>query len=292
MPYYTYKITNLVNGKIYIGKTANIRKRWNGHKTAANTQNPNDYSILHRAIRKYGANNFSIEQLSEHTIEKEALAQEQVFIAQFQAKDRNIGYNLTDGGDGISGYKLTPEQRKKLSIARKGQFIGEANPFFGGKHSSETIGHLSDIAKKRYTDDKEKYDALNIAQCDLTTEQCVNIQKQYSTENISFEELANNFSTSLHAIHNIIHGTYSAIRGHSILTEDQIDQIINNRNKKQHLQYKSFTPEQEREIAVKYSLDTNLTVSKMAIDYGVSSPTIKKAIIAHGLKIRPRGNGR
>src|SRR5271157_311496 len=100
--FYCYKISNLVNGKIYIGKAEDIRQRWSRHKSAAKRQEPNDFSILHRAMLKHGFDNFIIEQLSEHETEEEALAQEILLIKQYQSMNREIGYNLTEGGEGSS----------------------------------------------------------------------------------------------------------------------------------------------------------------------------------------------
>ena len=51
-----YKITNLINGKKYIGQTVNsVEKRFNDHS------NPNNDCYLGRAIRKYGKENFKVE---------------------------------------------------------------------------------------------------------------------------------------------------------------------------------------------------------------------------------------
>ena len=53
-----YKITNLINNKIYIGKSVNIEKRFQGHKRAKCNM------AIHKAIQKYGINNFTFENLS------------------------------------------------------------------------------------------------------------------------------------------------------------------------------------------------------------------------------------
>ena len=50
-----YKITNLVNEKVYIGQAQDIEKRWREHKCSSKSNN----QILYRAIRKYGLENFS-----------------------------------------------------------------------------------------------------------------------------------------------------------------------------------------------------------------------------------------
>src|ERR1035437_892523 len=149
MSYYTYKITNLINKKIYIGKAANIQKRWSQHKTAAKNQEPNDFAILHRAMNKYGFDNFIVEQLTQHEKEEDALAQEILFISQFNTQNRAIGYNLTEGGDGSSGYKHSEEAKIKMSEAKNGVYIGKNNPFYGKSHSAETCEFLSQKAGNR-----------------------------------------------------------------------------------------------------------------------------------------------
>lgn len=98
-----YKITNLINKKVYIGKTCrNITTRWNEHWSCAFNKEDNIY--LHNAMRKYGKNNFQIEQIDEaDTIEK-LNEKEQYYIAYYHSQNKNKGYNLTNGGDGNSKY--------------------------------------------------------------------------------------------------------------------------------------------------------------------------------------------
>ena len=61
---YIYKITNLINQKPYIGKTVNtIAVRWTKHKDEAFNQN-SPY-LIHCAMRKYGVENFIIEELEK-----------------------------------------------------------------------------------------------------------------------------------------------------------------------------------------------------------------------------------
>lgn len=97
-----YKITNLINGKVYIGKTCrDIETRWREHKARAK-QNKGYY--LHNAILKYGEENFTIEIIEQTTQEEKINELEQKWIIFYSSTDRNKGYNLTTGGDGNKKY--------------------------------------------------------------------------------------------------------------------------------------------------------------------------------------------
>ena len=90
---YIYKIQNLINGKIYIGKTTfSIQQRWKKHISTA-LQNSN--YPLHKAIRKYGINNFSIEKVEEVSL-SEINEKEIFWIKKYNSFiSNNQGYNAT-----------------------------------------------------------------------------------------------------------------------------------------------------------------------------------------------------
>lgn len=110
---YIYKYTNKVNGKIYIGQTNNLRLRYNGHKSAAfNEKNGEHNTPLHRAMRKYGVENFDYEMVLELDLEdtdenREILGKwEQYYIEYYDSKVENgKGYNIKDGGSHGGKYK-------------------------------------------------------------------------------------------------------------------------------------------------------------------------------------------
>ena len=63
---YIYKVTNTVNGKLYIGQTSRtIEVRWREHIQDAFGRNNKGFFALHRAIKKYGKDAFKIEQIEE-----------------------------------------------------------------------------------------------------------------------------------------------------------------------------------------------------------------------------------
>lgn len=111
-----YKLTNSVNGKVYIGQT--IRRlitRLNQHKKAD--------SAIGNAIRKYGLDNFTIEIVATAQSLDELNRLEQDMIANLNTRYPN-GYNITPGGD---NHQWTEELKARFSESRK----GEGNPRFG-----------------------------------------------------------------------------------------------------------------------------------------------------------------
>jgi group I intron endonuclease len=60
---YIYKITNKVNGKVYIGKTKDPERRWREHKNES-LKAEKKY-VIYLALNKYGINNFDFEVIEE-----------------------------------------------------------------------------------------------------------------------------------------------------------------------------------------------------------------------------------
>ena len=110
---YIYKYTNLINGKIYIGKTYHLNKRKYEHKH----REVNTY--FHNAIKKYGFENFKYEVIAQTDNDKTLNFLERYYIRKFNSFGEN-GYNLTLGGEGTLGYNFSEEQKKKMSEVRKG----------------------------------------------------------------------------------------------------------------------------------------------------------------------------
>lgn len=64
MSYLVYKATNIINGKCYIGKTSlSLNKRRVQHNHLARKKTSRNHSYIHKAIAKYGEDNFSWEIL-------------------------------------------------------------------------------------------------------------------------------------------------------------------------------------------------------------------------------------
>lgn len=105
-----YKITNLVNNKIYIGQTiTGIAARWRGHL------NKSGCRFLHNAICKYGKENFKIEVIEY--CNKESLNDREVYwISYYKSNNRMYGYNILIGGNNgrKSLYKLSKSEIQEI----------------------------------------------------------------------------------------------------------------------------------------------------------------------------------
>jgi group I intron endonuclease len=139
-----YKVTNMVNGKVYIGKADDLAQRWREHKSEA--RRGRRTQPLYAAIRKHGIENFSLEVLSEHDSPEEAYAAEIETISKYGSTQKGRGYNLTPGGEGVREW--TPEARAQLSVLAR-QRKGPLNPFFGKNHSEEAKARIRAAALRR-----------------------------------------------------------------------------------------------------------------------------------------------
>lgn len=101
---YIYKVTCKNTNKIYIGKSeSTVAERWKGHCRAAFLESHGDYNFpFHRAIRKYGMDNFIIETIDTSNDSEELKEKEKYWINFYNSYYK--GYNATLGGDGNCKY--------------------------------------------------------------------------------------------------------------------------------------------------------------------------------------------
>ena len=113
--YFVYCHTNKSNNKKYFGITKQRPKdRWDsGHGYRSNR-------YFWSAIKKYGWSNFEHEIIAENLTEQEAKDMEMQLISDHNTTNREIGYNITFGGESGNGIILSQESRQKISIANKG----------------------------------------------------------------------------------------------------------------------------------------------------------------------------
>lgn len=137
-----YKIQNKINGKVYIGQSIDIYKRWAQHKYNANYESQL-HKPLYRSLKKYGIENFTFEIIKE-TYDLDYY--EKFFIKLYRSQNIKYGYNLEAGGEGgwqyineevklglrnhpMKGHIWTEKQRKTMSKGRKGKYKSEEHYF-------------------------------------------------------------------------------------------------------------------------------------------------------------------
>lgn len=123
-----YKVTNTVNGKMYVGFTCrSLEQRWRSHLSAARQGSP---YRLHAAIRKHGPDPWRIEKVMETPRADEAREAEEQTIASLGLLDTKRGYNAKPGGCG--GAIVPPEKhdewRRKISASTRGDRNPNALP--------------------------------------------------------------------------------------------------------------------------------------------------------------------
>src|SRR5712664_398748 len=109
-----YLVTNTIDGTMYVGKTTKtIEQRWLKHLSDARR---GAATHMHRAIRKYGVENFVIDPLvltePDFTDEQSLNDGERLMIRLLRINCRL--YNLTDGGEGMSGFRHSENTRRRM----------------------------------------------------------------------------------------------------------------------------------------------------------------------------------
>lgn len=138
---YIYKLTCIITGKVYIGKTIDINRRMMQHFKVT----PKYSHHLANAIKKYGIDNFKEEIIFEVEAEDRAALNtalsnaEKSYIEQYDSY-RN-GYNSTIGGEGTSGFHWLESSKKKLSESLK--------KFFESAKGEAQIEHTISCIKGR-----------------------------------------------------------------------------------------------------------------------------------------------
>lgn len=113
-----YSITNLVNGKVYVGSAMCIRGRMSAHRGCLR-RGAHYNTYLQRAWDKYGESNFRFDVLK--TCQPDELeAFEQHWIDKLGTACRSKGYNLCPTAYSPKGFKHSKKSRDKMSRDRKG----------------------------------------------------------------------------------------------------------------------------------------------------------------------------
>lgn len=171
MTYYLYKITNKLNGKMYLGVTNNLTRRFKEHqyRGVGNTSN----MVIGKAIRKYGKEQFTFKPIAQGTYEE--ILYLEVQCIQYYDTYVN-GYNCSSGGEGFSrSFKPWNAGTKGLCKPNKTSF-----------KSSDVSGQLHNKSK-------------------LTNLQRVQIYIAYESGCQTARQLAKTYDVAVSTIHRVKH---------------------------------------------------------------------------------------
>lgn len=186
-----YQITNISNGKIYIGSAMNLHKRKKDHFNALQ-RGDHFNNHLQNAWYKYGSDVFAFNVVEFVTKHECLVVREQYWIDFTACCDKNKGYNLSPTAGSSLGVKHTDETKQKYRLAKTGRkfpatqirnmsiakqgiknymynrkhtpearakiksMLVDRHPWLGKHHSETTKKKMSNSAKERWRQEREK----------------------------------------------------------------------------------------------------------------------------------------
>ena len=149
--YCIYAHLNLVNDKIYIGISKDVKKRW-----ALKEESYKNCTAIYEAFKKYGWDNFAHIVMWDNMTKEEAIKFEKANI--FMYKLAGMSYNITDGGDGTCGIVRSERQKQMMRERMTGRYV-----------SPETRAKLSKTHRELHLTGKKIY-AFDIKTKELVKE--------------------------------------------------------------------------------------------------------------------------
>lgn len=134
-----YKITNLINNKVYIGSSIAINQRWSKHRQHLK-ENKHHNDHLQKAWNLYGQEQFQFEIIENTALDHIVLEQRETYWMEFyNSFNEEVGYNIYHHPRGPLGYKYPPS----FGDAMKERIRQHGHSWTGKKHSEETKKKMS-----------------------------------------------------------------------------------------------------------------------------------------------------
>lgn len=199
-----YGIKNLINGKIYIGKTGmNFGDRWDSHRSLLNS-GKHDNPHLQRAWDQYGQNNFEFIVIENCNVD-DLSDREKYYIKLY--KDMGLAYNIHDGGD--EGYNLGKHlsDETKRKIGEKNRINGLGRKASDGtklkmseSHTGMKYTPMSEEGKKNIQQAQQKYFEQNPKK--LNIDDVIEIRRLHK-DGLKYSEIAREYSVTCQCISDI-----------------------------------------------------------------------------------------
>jgi group I intron endonuclease len=232
-----YLITNLINGKLYVGQTIyTVELRLSKHVRAANLGNE---VALCRAIRKYGAENFKIETI-EVTFETELDNREIFWIKELNSLcfGGGFGYNMTTGGHGVRGRIQSEEEKKKRALSCTGKtHTAETKALMSQKMTGREITWADKVSEgmtKLLLDNPKEMERVVRQAKEAAIKNKKPVEALMNGVWVEFagsEDLAQAIGAKAPNITNVIRGKADTIKGFQVRSKDPVIQALCEKNR-------------------------------------------------------------
>lgn len=169
-----YKVTNVLNNKVYIGQTTtSLEKRKKEHLSKQ------DNTYFHNALQKYGKECFIWEIIEQDIEISELNAREQYWIQYYNSNNHDNGYNLSAGGENGDALTIWRQQHPELvkEMAQKGNLAMKQklinNPELEEKRKTNAL-----IGIKKYSQEHQEEQRQHGMQIYLTHKEQQDAQMQ------------------------------------------------------------------------------------------------------------------
>lgn len=286
-----YSITNIVNGKLYIGSSCDIQRRWKEHKNKLNNNIHHSYH-LQQAWNLYGENNFLFEMV-EYCDKDNLLIREQYYIDLYNSSDGYYGYNISPNAGKPS---QTEEQKKKIALENSERLKGEKSPsnVYSEREILQLIEDLK-VGQYSYVELAQKYNisydvvasvASHSSWKYLTKDIKFPLPKMDSRKNVILSEqdvkmiidlmLQGKGNYEICELFHVAPHTISDIRNHKTwktLTDGIIFPRVR-RNKGFGNEKSKLTEKQVKEIKIRLKSNDYKSLTQLAKEYSVAINTI------------------
>jgi len=218
-----YKITNLINNKIYIGKDTTSDSNYFGSGL-----------LINRAIKKYGKENF-IKEIIDETDDYDELSKKEIYwIKEYKSTNRKIGYNISKGGDGGDVFSNHPDIlliKEKISknSPKKGKTYEEAfgkEKAISYKKKLEQSLHKNILSPELRERQKQKWKEYNDnfkSRCQFIKDEIIsgNLNDYLDELKIIKKRVSNNFLQNSEGFYNFFGDDLKYIFGKLKIREDE-----------------------------------------------------------------------
>ena len=254
--HHIYIIQYTEDRRIYVGQSCRPQNRWSAHKSIARKcwlgHNPSNCFYIHRAMAKYGIDNFVFQTIEEHESQKSADEAEVFWIDFFQSRIRGKGFNLVPGG--MTAPILYGPDNPRYGVT------GPDHPNYG-----------KPAPNRLFSDEQE-----------------VEICKRYSNDLIPITKLAKEYNCDVSTLDKLLRRHDVPILGNAVFSKGKHYSQETEFQKGQEAHNKRFTAEKEQEICERY-INEKLNTTQLAKLYGCHKSIIARMLDRNSIRKRKRG---